>query len=128
MIVLQEYAFHAYSISGVRPKIVFQYHPQANSFKSILDKEIRKHPEVQSFRNEASIYTSEKLRIAGEELNKTDHFICASSFTKQTLIENAADSEMVFVAPYGVSTSSFPYKVRDNTPSIVSHLSMWEFR
>lgn len=118
LIALQEYAYFAYKYSDVRPRIVFQYHPHSNSNKKILEEEIKLHPESESFKKELSIYTSQKIYEANEELNITDYFIAASSFTKQTLVENGADPNTVFVATYGVNITKYPFKLRDNPRTI----------
>ncbi|MBQ9671832.1 MAG: glycosyltransferase family 4 protein [Prevotella sp.] len=112
LMALQEYAYHAYQYSDVRPRIVFQFHPQANANKMIFVNEIRRNPEMSGFTNEMSIYTPKKIQEAEDELRGTDYYIAASSFTKQTLVENGADPLKIFVAPYGVDTSKYPFKDR----------------
>jgi glycosyltransferase involved in cell wall biosynthesis len=113
LMALQEYAYHAYKYSDVRPRIVFQYHPQAMANKLIFEDELRHHPESATLKNEILIYTPKKLEEARIELHETDYFIAASTFTKQTLVENGAGYENVFVAPYGVDTSKYPFVKRD---------------
>ena len=126
LLALQEYAYHAFKYSEVRPRIVFQYHPQANANKLIFEEENKKHPESDSFKNEISIYTPQKLKEAADELKATDYFIGASSFTKKTLIDNGVDEESVFVAPYGVNTSRYPFAER-SVPNIVSFVFVGSF-
>lgn len=110
LLALQEYAYHAYQYSGVRPRIVFQFHPQAEANKEIFDEEIARHPESESFQDEVKIYTPRKIQEARDELRMTDYYIAASSFTKQTLVENGAEQSKVFVAPYGVNTEKFSFR------------------
>lgn len=126
LLALQEYAYYAFKYSEIHPRIVFQFHPQASANKLIFEEEIKRHPESNGFKNEVSIYTTKKIKEANEELLLADYFIGASSFTKQTLVENGADSNKVFVAPYGVDTSKYPYKERQ-VPRIVSFVFVGSF-
>ena len=126
LIALQEYAYHAFKFSDVHPRVVFQYHPQSNANKKIFEEEIKRHPESVSFKKEISIYTQKKLKEASDELQAADFFIGASSFTKQTLVENGALSSNVFVAPYGVDISKYPYKVRQ-VPEVVTFVFVGSF-
>lgn len=126
LMALQEHAFHAFKYSEVRPRVVFQYHPQANANKVIFEDEIKRHPESSSFKREIAIYTPQKLQEAAEELHNADFFIGASSFTKHTLVENGADPNAVFVAPYGVDTSRYPYKKR-TIPNVVTFVFVGSF-
>ena len=119
LLALQEYAYHAYKYSDVHPRLVFQYHPQASSDKRIFEEELQRHPDSVTIKKEIEIYTPKKLEQGIRELNETDYFIAASSFTKQTLIENGANPSNIFVAPYGVNTNHYPFKKRE-TPRKIS--------
>lgn len=118
---LSEYAYHAYQYSDIRPRIVFQFHPHAYSNKKIFVEEAIRHPETaDNLRLEKECFVSEKkLKESWEEINMTDYFIAASSYTKQTLIENGAPEDKIFIAPYGVDTTRYPFKNRE-IPSTVN--------
>jgi glycosyltransferase involved in cell wall biosynthesis len=121
LFALNGYAIHAYKFTHVSPKVVFQFHPHAISNKKIFMDEISKHPELaESFKFEKEVKISEgKLNDSIDEINQTDYYVTASSFTKQTLVENGADENHIFIAPYGVDTSSYPFCER-STPKIVN--------
>ena len=118
---LSEYAYHAYQYSDVRPRVVFQFHPHAYSNKRIFMEEAERHPETAAnLKLEKECFVSDKkLKESWDEIKMTDYFICASSFTKQTLVENGAPEDKVFIAPYGVNTTKYPYKERQ-TPKRVN--------
>ena len=126
LMALQEYAYHAYKYSDVRPRVVFQYHPQAQACKQIFEEEIERHPDWDSFQKEVAIYTPKKIQEATDELQETDYFIAASTFTKRTLVENMQSEKPVFVAPYGVETNRYPYKERE-VPKIVTFVFVGSF-
>ena len=111
---LSEYAYHAYQYSDVRPRIVFQFHPHAYSNKKIFMEEAERHPETAAnLKLEKECFVSpKKLKESWDEIKMTDYFIVASSFTKQTLIENGANENKIFIAPYGVDTTKYPFKER----------------
>lgn len=118
---LSEYAYHAYQYSEVRPRVVFQFHPHAYSNKKIFMDEAERHPETAAnLKLEKECFISDKkLKESWDEIKMTDYFIAASSFTKQTLVENGAPEDKIFIAPYGVNTSKYPYKERQ-TPKKVN--------
>lgn len=115
LMALSEYAYHAYKYSNVRPRVVFQFHPHAYSNKKIFIEEAERHPETaDNLKLEKECFVSDKkLKESWDEIKMTDYFIAASSFTKQTLIENGAIANKIFIAPYGVDTYKYPYKDRE---------------
>lgn len=115
LMALSEYAYHAYQYSDVRPRVVFQFHPHAYSNKEIFLEEAERHPETASnLRLEKECFVSDKkLKESWDEIKMTDYFIVASSFTKQTLVENGAQEDKIFIAPYGIDTTKYPYKKRE---------------
>ena len=79
-------AFQSYGQAGV----LFQLHPHPLSVRRILERELADHPDCSvSLRKEweLSLPTEDFERLAAES-RMAKQFIVASSFTRQTLIEN----------------------------------------
>lgn len=109
-----EYAYYAFKETNVRPKILFQFHPHAVSNLRIFNEEIVRHPETaHNLKMESEYNINEKqLQRLADEVKIADVCVAASSFTKETMVENGAKAENVVVAPYGVNISSYPYVER----------------
>lgn len=109
-----EYAYYAFRETDVRPKILFQFHPHAVSNLRIFNEEMARHPETaHNLRLESEYNINQKqLQRLSDEVKIADVCVAASSFTKETMVENGAKAENVIVAPYGVNISSYPYKER----------------
>lgn len=114
LLAYSEYAFHAFRQTEIRPKILFQFHPHAVSNKKIFENEIIKNPIVKK-----NLLLEKEMRISSEHLNElaqevkmADYIIAASSFTKETLVENGALPQRVAVAPYGVNLKDYPFFTR----------------
>jgi glycosyltransferase involved in cell wall biosynthesis len=120
LLAYSEYAHNAYKFSNIHPRILFQFHPHAASNRNIYLDEIKKHPEMKdSLLQETEMEISPcRMKKLIDETKQSDVFIAASSFTKDTLIENGADPNNIFVAPYGVDINKYPYKVRDKVEKV----------
>lgn len=107
-----EYAYHAYKYSDIRPRVLFQFHPHACSNRKIFFDEIKRHPETASnlMKEKECMISEKKLNQSLSEIRQTDVFLVASSFTKQTLVENGMDPNKIFIAPYGVDLTEYPFK------------------
>ena len=126
LFALHEYAYFAYQYSTVRPRVLFQFHPHACSNKRIFEEEIARHPEMRGFASEIAIYTPQKLQEAIDEIKLSDYYIAETTFTKQTLVENGADENRIFIAPLGVDTTRYPYKER-NVPKTLNFVFVGSF-
>ncbi|MBV9224090.1 MAG: glycosyltransferase family 4 protein [Acidobacteriaceae bacterium] len=102
------YGYHAFSAYR-RPGILFQVHPHPASVRRLLQQELAAHPECR-----ASLEKEWELALPEEDFQRLTretemaaHFICASSFTRKTLIENGTSAKLVDVVPYGIDLQRF---------------------
>ena len=98
-------AFHA----DPRPGILFQVHPHPLTIRRILTEELAAHPDCAgSLQQEWELALPEEdFQHLVEEPRLAARFLCASSFTRQSLIENGAEPSAIRVVPYGVDTDRF---------------------
>lgn len=104
------YGHSAFEAAGPHtPRLLFQLHPHPRSMRQILRRELAAHPDCASSLEkewELALAEDDFTRLC-EEPQMAQHLIAASSFTRQTLIENGTDPERVYVAPYGVDLARF---------------------
>ena len=110
---LLSYSYYGYSaftyFRRELPRILFQLHPHPLSARTILEGERAVHPDsAPSLNREWELALPETdFQALVQESRMADHWICASSFTKQTLVENGAAAERIHVVPYGVDLERF---------------------
>lgn len=95
--------------TAAAPKLLFQLHPHPASVRRILEAELHAHPDCSESllkEWELSLPQYDFDRLCGEAL-KAEHCFCASSFTRQTLIENGVKKDSIHVIPYGVDLNRF---------------------
>jgi glycosyltransferase involved in cell wall biosynthesis len=102
------YGYHAFQSYG-QPGVLFQLHPHPSSVRRILEQELADHPDCA-----ASLRKEWELALPAEDFDRlvaesrmAKNFLVASSFTRQTLIENGAVPEAIRVVPYGVDLERF---------------------
>ncbi len=109
------YGFHAFS-EYAKPGMLFQVHPHPESVRNILNRELADHPDCA-----LSLKKEWELSLPSEDFDRLTlenrmaaHVLCASSFTRQTLIENGTPAERIDVIPYGVDLERFapPERIR----------------
>jgi glycosyltransferase involved in cell wall biosynthesis len=102
-----ESAFTHYSGSG--PRILFQLHPHPTRVREILAAEREVHPEcAPSLDKEWELaLPREDFERLVRETTMADHWIAASSFTRETLIESGVPPERIHVVPYGANLDRF---------------------
>jgi glycosyltransferase involved in cell wall biosynthesis len=104
------YGYSAFSECGSAvPKILFQLHPHPVSVRRILRSELERHPDCASNLQrewELALPEEDFARLAAEPI-MAGHWIAASSFTKETLVENGIDPKRVHIVPYGVRPERF---------------------
>ncbi len=108
-LVSYSYYGHSSFSSYGKPGILFQLHPHPVSVRRILLDELRAHPETSTSLEkewELALPETEFSRLV-EEVNMADRWIVASSFTRQTLIENGVPPAFIQVAPYGVDLDRY---------------------
>ncbi len=108
-LVSYSYYGHSSFSSFGKPGILFQLHPHPTSVRRILLDELRAHPETST-----SLEKEWELALPEDDFNRlvqevtmADAWIVASSFTRQTLVENGIPAERIHVAPYGVDAERF---------------------
>lgn len=108
------FLYSAYALPAFREtfahnplKVLFQYHPHANLERSILTFDQAQWRKVGLAFSDHLV--SDAAPSGEPEYNDgwkyADHIICASSFTKRSLVEAGADSKRISVVPYGVDLS-----------------------
>jgi glycosyltransferase involved in cell wall biosynthesis len=102
------YGFQAFSSYG-KPGMLFQAHPHPASVRRILERELQVNPECAgSLRKEWELCLGpEDFERLVAETKMAAHTIVASSFTRQTLIENGTPRDAISVVPYGVDLERF---------------------
>jgi glycosyltransferase involved in cell wall biosynthesis len=113
---LLSYSYYAHSafshLVGDQPRILFQLHPHPASVRSILQQERRLHPDCASSLDkewELALPESDFHRLV-EEVAMAQHWIAASHFTKQTLVDAGIPAERIAVIPYGIQLNVFSWK------------------
>lgn len=88
-------------------KILFQFHPHPDIERSILLEDYAKYPFVRhSFEEDFGEHVSESLKRRSRDSWKHAHLIlCASTFTKRSLIEAGADPMLCKIVPYGIDVN-----------------------
>jgi len=85
-------------------KILFQFHPHPALERRILVEDRAKYPFVQqTFDEEAGEFLNEEMRRRSRDCwGYADRVICASAFTKESLVEVGARRELCEIIPYGI--------------------------
>lgn len=108
---LLAYSYFAYDAfrADPRPGILFQVHPHPLTIRRILTEELEAHPDCAgSLRQEWELALPEDdFQHLVDEPRLAARYLCASSFTRQSLVENGADPSAIRVVPYGVDTERF---------------------
>jgi len=88
------------------PTVLYQPIGVAEYALEVLGEEARRHPQLADTLR-YNWFPQEELSRRREERQLADAIICASSFTKRTLIDVGVPAEKIFVEPYGVDQSMF---------------------
>jgi len=83
---------------------MYQFHPHAASVRQLLENDYALHPEVRwSFENEIDSQPLIRQRAeALQEWEMADGILCASSFTKSSLVQQGCREDKIRVVPYGI--------------------------
>ena len=89
-------------------KILFQFHPHPDVERRILREDRIKYPFVRhSFEEETGEHINDDLKRRGRDSwMHADLILCASSFTRRSLVEIGADASVCKVIPYGIDVLS----------------------
>lgn len=118
---LLAYSYFAYDAfrADPRPGILFQVHPHPLTIRRILTEELQAHPDCAgSLQQEWELALPEDdFQHLVEEPRLAARYLCASSFTRQSLVENGAEPSAIRVIPYGVDADRFrPDPARRSAP------------
>ena len=106
-------AFKIIKSQGLKNRcLLFQLHPHPLSIRKIFEEEIFLVPLAKdSLLGELEMNEDETVRnrLISESI-LADSCVVASSFTKETLIENGIPAHKITVIPYGVDALQFPAK------------------
>lgn len=91
------------------PRILFQLHPHPLSVRRILQAELEAHPayRVSLLKEWELSLPEEDFQRLIEETRAAQFCIVASSFTRETMVENGMAAASIAVAPYGVDLEWF---------------------
>jgi glycosyltransferase involved in cell wall biosynthesis len=108
---LVSYSYYGYDAFShySRPGILFQLHPHPASMRRILTEELNAHPDcADSLRQEWELSLREEdFQHLVHETTMASHFLVASSFTRDTLVEHGTPESAISVVPYGVDSGRF---------------------
>ena len=98
-------AFRAFG----RPSMLFQAHPHPATMRRILRQELLDHPDcAASLEQEWELALPEtEYEALVKESREAEHFLVASGFTRESLIENGIPSTSIDVVPYGIDLQRF---------------------
>lgn len=88
------------------PRVLYQPIACAETAAVLLDEEKERFPALADTLR-YNWFPEAELERRREERYLADAILCASAFTKQSLIEAGTDAEKIFVEPYGVDQSLF---------------------
>ena len=117
---LLSYSYYAHSafthFTGTQPKILFQLHPHPASVREILSRERELHPDcAASLNKESELALPEpEFQMLVNEVKLAQHWLVASSFTRNTLVEHGVPGERIKVIPYGTDLDWFTPKMKDS--------------
>ena len=105
------YAYQAFKPGADQSpyRFLFQVHPHPLTVRRVLSEELGITPTARD-----SLIQEAELRIPDHQLERLSQeptlangWVAASSFTKQSLVENGIPADQIHVVPYGVDTSAF---------------------
>jgi glycosyltransferase involved in cell wall biosynthesis len=88
------------------PRVLYQPIACAEKAVALLDEEKLQFPQLADTLR-YDWFPEEELERRREERRLADAILCASTFTKQSLIEVGVEAEKIFVEPYGVDQTIF---------------------
>lgn len=104
LLLYSQYAREAFRDPDLiaRRKGLFVFHPHHRLVRSILSDDCARNPNINwSIDREASLQFSRSHDRLNEECALADFFICASTFTRRSLINHGIQARTIGIAPYG---------------------------
>jgi glycosyltransferase involved in cell wall biosynthesis len=104
------YALEAFEKAGQsRLKFLFFFHPHNAFARAILARDALNYPQFNDFEVTDVDFTSRKQEARkNRELELADHVICASQFTRRSVIAAGVPEERTVVVPYGGNPIAIP--------------------
>jgi len=106
LFLYNSYAWEAFvaKYSHTPKRVLFQYHPHADLETRLLAEDARRFPDYgESFSIAASEHIpGELLKGERDSWQHADLIICASAFTRRSLVEAGCDEHKCHVVPYGI--------------------------
>ena len=99
IIAVNTCAQHAFLNNPIEPKIIFQFHPQADFVKELFQEEMKLNPKSRKTLNQEYEFSlsKEELELLSSEVKLATHFLCASSLTKKSLIFKGISEDKIKV-------------------------------
>jgi glycosyltransferase involved in cell wall biosynthesis len=96
-------------------RYLFQYHPHFETECKILQQDAATYPKLfPAYSKPGSNKLECDQRVSEDNCWRlSDKIICASSFTRKSLLDAGADSSKITVIPYGVDLPAIPTRSRD---------------
>jgi glycosyltransferase involved in cell wall biosynthesis len=93
-------------------KILFEFHPHPEFQTRLLTEDLKRFPFVQqSYQDETGNHLPSQVQVRVRDCWKQAELIlCASSFTRETLIAAGAEPSSCQVIPYGIDLPTPPFK------------------
>jgi glycosyltransferase involved in cell wall biosynthesis len=117
LLIYSHYAWEAFTqrYQHTPKKVLFQFHPHPDFERRILADDSHKYSFAkQSFASETGEDVSEELKERTRDIWKhADLVLCASSFTKRSLLEAGVEDGRCKVIPYGIDVP----RIRANSAS-----------
>lgn len=85
-------------------KVLFQYHPHPDLEKNALREDTRRYPKLFGLEPGSDVLPRGQIATRGDKTawRYADLILCASSFTKKSLMMVGADPNLCRVVPYGI--------------------------
>lgn len=108
---LVSYSYYGYDAMRQydRPAMLFQLHPHPATVRRLLRHELEQHPDcAESLQQEWELSLPEEdFQHLATETQLASRFLAASTFTRNSLVENGVDPSTITVVPYGVDLQRF---------------------
>lgn len=115
------YAYEAFRAPEPRPplRFLFQVHPHPRSVRALLAEELERVPIARaSLMAEPDLGLPEKrFQELANEPHLANGWVVASSYTRQSLIENGLSADQIHVVPYGVDSAVHSQRSRPPAPT-----------
>ena len=118
LFLYQPYAWEAFTAKYAHEprKILFQFHPHADLERRILREDAERHPVFRhSYEEEMGDHVSQAVKQRNRDCwRHADLILCASEFTKYSLVEAGADPKICKRVAYGIDLPDLPLETRSN--------------